>query len=274
MLLLALVVVAVSALATLLFWRSLEDGAEAMGTTLDHLAEVSEAESADEFEELEAALRAELTEEEINDLVGRIVLTFLLMIGLLLFSILFAVLTTIAVVVWNYKLAKNHELLGRPGTTFGPVWAVVGWLIPLVNIVVPPLQLAELSKGANPRYPPHSPDWKRAPVGVTVIVWAVLWLASGALQFYAFFFGFWINAPDAPSTAEPDNLEESVAELRDAVADLATVFEGTYLFMLAALGLTAVTAIAFMLVIGRLTRRQERTIAAAGAVPPQPAVAW
>jgi hypothetical protein len=265
---------AVTALATLLFWRSLADGAEAMGTTLEHVAEVSEADSPEELEQFEAELRQELSEDEINDLATRIALTFLLMIVLLLGSLFIAVLTTIAVVVWNYKLAKNHELMGRPGTTFGPVWAVVGWLVPLVNIVVPPLQLAELSKGANPRYPPHSPDWKRAPVGITVILWAVLWLASGALQFYAFFFGFWLNSPDTPSTPEPDNLEESIAVLRDAVADLASVFEGTYLFMLGALGLTAITAIAFMLVIGRLTRRQERAIAAAGTVPPQPATAW
>ncbi|HUS61608.1 MAG TPA: hypothetical protein VMY34_05385, partial [Acidimicrobiales bacterium] len=34
----------------------------------------------------------------------------------------------VLVIVATFRLSKNHQALGRPGTRFGPGWAIAGWL--------------------------------------------------------------------------------------------------------------------------------------------------
>jgi hypothetical protein len=78
------------------------------------------------------------------------------------------------VVVWIvllWRMARNHEAIGRPNTTFGVAWAIVGPLVPFVSVAVPWLQMNEQWKGANPEHPPMSPDWKASPNSPMVNGW-------------------------------------------------------------------------------------------------------
>ena len=81
-------------------------------------------------------------------------------------------------IVWQWRLAKNHELLGRPGTTFGPGWAIGAWFIPIANLVLPFLQFRDLWKGSDAGLPRGSPDWKRQSTGALLWVWWGLFVAS------------------------------------------------------------------------------------------------
>ena len=74
-------------------------------------------------------------------------------------------------IVWQWRLAKNHQLLGRPGTAFGPGWAIGAWFIPLANLVIPILQLRDLWKGSAPGLQRGSPEWKRQSTGALLWVW-------------------------------------------------------------------------------------------------------
>ena len=73
---------------------------------------------------------------------------------------LVSVANTIVWIVLLWRLARNHETIGRPNTTFGPVWAIVGPLVPLLNMAVPWLQMNEQWKGCDLEHPPASSEWK------------------------------------------------------------------------------------------------------------------
>src|SRR4029434_2178184 len=61
--------------------------------------------------------------------------------------------------------------IGRPNTTFGPVWAIVGVLVPFLSMAVPWLQINEQWKGCDPEHPPASPQWKSARGSSMVYGW-------------------------------------------------------------------------------------------------------
>lgn len=91
---------------------------------------------------------------------------------------LIAAANTIVLIVLLWRLARNHEAIGRPNTTFGPVWAIVGPLVPLLNMAVPWLQINEQWKGCDPEHPPTSPQWKTARGSSMVYGWWAVSLAS------------------------------------------------------------------------------------------------
>jgi hypothetical protein len=88
-------------------------------------------------------------------------------------------LAQIAVVVltmiWMFRLAKNHQLLGRMGSTWAPGWAIGGWFCPPCVFVIPWLMFQELWKGSTPGMAPNDPNWKRAPWGALPTIWWVLY---------------------------------------------------------------------------------------------------
>lgn len=92
---------------------------------------------------------------------------------------------TVLGVVATWRLARAHEVLGRPGSTWGPGWAIGGRVIPLGNLVLPGLQLNELWKGSAPGAPRGSAAWKHqrsSPVAIGVIVATIV---GGVLGFIA-----------------------------------------------------------------------------------------
>jgi hypothetical protein len=92
-------------------------------------------------------------------------------------------------VIWLYRIVANHRGLGRQ-TTWGPAWAIAGWVLPPQLYIIPLLVLRESWKAAAPEVPPGSPDWKRQGEPALVWVWFLVYsitpiilLGLGANQF-------------------------------------------------------------------------------------------
>lgn len=98
-----------------------------------------------------------------DDLVGAAVL----ITGLLSLAIF------VLIIIWTYRAMKNNEALGRQGARFTPGWGIAGWLIPLVNLVIPVLILQDLWRGSDPGVPRNDPAWRSAKgSGLIGIYWA------------------------------------------------------------------------------------------------------
>jgi hypothetical protein len=87
-------------------------------------------------------------------------------------------LATLAVavlsVIWLYRVAANHRALQRR-TTWGPGWAIWGWLLPPFLYVIPTLMLREHWKAAAPSVNVGDDSWRRTPEPVLVWVWFVVY---------------------------------------------------------------------------------------------------
>ncbi|MEM8745504.1 MAG: DUF4328 domain-containing protein [Actinomycetota bacterium] len=79
-----------------------------------------------------------------------------------LFQILAGVLTIAVIVltmIWLYRVAANVQRMGR-ATTWVPLWAVFGWVLPPLLYIIPLLMLREVWKASNPAVPPGDQSWK------------------------------------------------------------------------------------------------------------------
>jgi hypothetical protein len=47
---------------------------------------------------------------------------------------------------WLYRARRNLEAAPGPRLAWGPGWALLGWLIPVANLVIPPLVVAEVTR--------------------------------------------------------------------------------------------------------------------------------
>jgi hypothetical protein len=101
--------------------------------------------------------------------------------GILLF-LMFVVL--VLVIIWTFRAAKNNEALGRFYPRLKPGWAIAGWLIPLVNLVIPVLMLQDLWRGSEVSTPRGDPGW-RSNRGSSLIgwYWAAFILSSARFGF-------------------------------------------------------------------------------------------
>ena len=94
---------------------------------------------------------------------------------------LIGVANMIVLIVLLWRMARNHETIGRPDTKFGPPWAIVGVLVPFINMVVPWLFMNEKWKGSDQEHPPTSPQWKTARPSSIVNLWWALALGSSVI---------------------------------------------------------------------------------------------
>ena len=86
---------------------------------------------------------------------------------------------TIAVVfiVWQWRTAKNAEILGRTNARYGPGWSIGAWFIPLANLVIPVEIMQDLWRSSDPESSPR--DWRRGPRSVLVGCWWAAIIVSG-----------------------------------------------------------------------------------------------
>jgi hypothetical protein len=105
---------------------------------------------------------------------------------------LVAVASLIVWIILLWRMARNQEAIGRPGTRFRVGWAIAGPIVPFVSVAVPWLQMNEQWKGSDPDHPPTSPEWRTAPNSPLVNVWwavslvgSILAIAGGAGVFEA-----------------------------------------------------------------------------------------
>ncbi len=145
-------------------------------------------------------------------------------------------------IIWQWRLAKNHQALGRPGTSLGPAWAIAGWFIPLAFYVLPFLVTTNLWKGSAPGLTRDDPEWKRQPVAPIVFIWWFAFCASTLVNFQ-----FQLNTSSSSSdTASYQKLAESISD------QLTRQWAATALLLVA--------TVAYVLVIDRLTERQQTLI--------------
>ena len=99
----------------------------------------------------------------------------------------------ILIIIWTYRAMKNNELLGRR-QRFTPGWAIAGWLVPIVWLVVPVLILMDLWRGSDPSVPPGE-SAANAPGSGLIVLWEIAYVIG-----YGRFGGFGgeahINRPD------------------------------------------------------------------------------
>jgi Domain of unknown function (DUF4328)/Protein of unknown function (DUF2510) len=90
--------------------------------------------------------------------------------------------TAVVLIVWQWRSAKNNELLGRLRPRFSPGWSIGGWFIPFANLVIPLRIFHDLWQGSDPGTRNYR-DWhglRRWPV---IGWWWFCYVLSGALQY-------------------------------------------------------------------------------------------
>ncbi|NJC14609.1 hypothetical protein F4558_004435 [Micromonospora profundi] len=133
----------------------------------------------------------------------------------------------VLVIVWMWRARKNIDAFPGALPTLGAGWAIAGWLIPFVNLVVPARVMASVARDSL---------WRRR-TPATVFVWWITWLvfsigegvvSNQNAQAY-------IRLPRNPSTdadyqAYIDHYGDSL--LRNAVPAVACVVAGVTLILL------------------------------------------
>ena len=73
--------------------------------------------------------------------------------------------------IWLFRIAKNHQALGRR-LTWAPGWAIGGWFLPPIVYVIPTLMLRESWKAADPEVPAGDERWKSSSDSPLLWIWA------------------------------------------------------------------------------------------------------
>ena len=138
-------------------------------------------------------------------------------------------------IIWMFRVAANHRALHRGGT-WGPGWAIAGWVLPPFIYVIPTLMLAELWKASDPDVPMGG-NWRAKAAAPLPVVWGVLYSAASVLSLS-------VNTGDISLSATNEALAEQLTsdQSLDVVAAL--------------LGLAA--AAAFVVLVRKLTQRHTR----------------
>jgi hypothetical protein len=153
--------------------------------------------------------------------------------------------TGIVTIVWQYRLVQNTQQMSRPGLSWGPGWAIAGWLIPCVNFVVPYLQLRELWKASDWSYAAGDPSWKQAPVGPVLPMWVAAWIANSVIAGYA-------------QLVSPRDTGDDLDAVADQFSAVVTAAMPGYLIAIAA-------ALLFLIVVQQLTERHNHAVLLAAA---------
>ena len=90
--------------------------------------------------------------------------------------------TGLVFMAWAYRAYENLPALGIHDRRYWTAWAVLGWVLPGVNLFVPKLLIDDVWRASSPSLPARVPaNWQRRPVGDVVHRWWVLWLVTPAL---------------------------------------------------------------------------------------------
>jgi hypothetical protein len=138
-------------------------------------------------------------------------------------------------IIWLFRAAKNHRSLGRR-TTWAPLWAVFGWLLPPFLFIIPLLMLRETWKASDPAVPAGDERWKQN--GESPLVW-IWWVLFGVAPVVVQVLGLrpWENA------MSNDNLD-----IADAIDDRLGLLVAQWVIAI-------VGAIAWALVVRAITAR-------------------
>jgi hypothetical protein len=145
--------------------------------------------------------------------------------------------TAVVFIMWFHRAYANVERLGAGPLRFGRGWAIGAWFVPILNLFRPKQIANDIWRGSDPSLPrPAGPGaWRDAPIpGVLFGFWWFLWLVSGIASGPGSFGGDSINELQMQSTA-----------------------------FLVSDALGAGAAVLCVLVVSRITERQEQRATAA-----------
>ncbi|MDP0501024.1 MAG: DUF4328 domain-containing protein [Verrucomicrobiota bacterium JB022] len=80
----------------------------------------------------------------------------------------------VLLLIWTYKAVKNARRMDGDSTSISPLWAVLAWIIPFVNLVMPFFALRVLSRIAKDPRPGYWEDENAHPL--IYVWWTLVWL--------------------------------------------------------------------------------------------------
>jgi hypothetical protein len=87
------------------------------------------------------------------------------------------IVTAVFFLVWIHRVHRNLPWLGTRGLKYSPAWAIGGFFIPFVNLVLPFLVVREIWKASDPqRTDGHS--WKDTSLSLVVPSWWILFCVA------------------------------------------------------------------------------------------------
>jgi hypothetical protein len=152
----------------------------------------------------------------------------------------------IVFIVWQFRYVKNSRVLGS-SSKLGPGWAIGGWFIPFVNLVLPAVQLSGASRASDRDGMASRGVGKAAKI---VVAWIIV-VDLGTLLLT------W--SQDAASDPADVPIERAITVDRVAAA--------AYVFFVAA-------AVLAIVMVRTLSRRQEDALAAAAGPAAYPPVTY
>lgn len=147
--------------------------------------------------------------------------------------------TAILTMIWMYRVASNVRAFGR-ATTFAPLFAIFGWVLPPMLVVIPFLMLRELWKASDPQASYDADGWKSSADNPWIWLW---FLAYGIVPTVLF-----VVSIDTLFGGGFGNDTEDIAEALDDFGAL-NVIGGIS---------TVVAAILWIMVVRQLTARHMR----------------
>jgi hypothetical protein len=95
-----------------------------------------------------------------------------------------ALLATAAVLItWQWRSAKNNELLGRIRPRFTPGWSIGGWFIPFANLVIPVRIFHDLWQGSASENR-NFRDWRDLRRWSVIGWWWAFWVSGNVLTLF------------------------------------------------------------------------------------------
>ncbi|MFK7919597.1 MAG: DUF4328 domain-containing protein [Ilumatobacter sp.] len=112
-------------------------------------------------------LAGEISEDEFNDayLSSQLLSTLQTVVGLA---------AGVVTIIWLYRIAANVRVYSRR-TTFNPVFAILGWILPPFLYVLPLLVIRELWKASDPDIAVGDEGWRSSKVNPLLYVWFVIY---------------------------------------------------------------------------------------------------
>jgi hypothetical protein len=142
----------------------------------------------------------------------------------------------VVTIIWMFRVAANHRALHRGGT-WGPGWAIAGWVLPPFLYVIPTLMFVEMWKASDPDVPVGG-NWRAKAAAPLPVVWGVLYSAASVLSIIA-------NATGSISFSETDR----------ALAEQLTSDQSLEVIVAC---LSVAAAVVFVLLVRNLTNRHTR----------------
>lgn len=147
--------------------------------------------------------------------------------------------TAVLTIIWLYKAAANVRSFGR-ATTWAPIWAVFGWILPPVLVIIPFLMVREVWKASDPEAPMDPTSWRQSADNPLIWAWFAVYGVVSA-----------IIAAASAGAFFGAGFSQDADQLAEALDDSAT------LQILGAVA-TVVSAVLWILVVRQVTARHVR----------------